>query len=222
MHDPAAQHGDMTFDFGVTELGTSFHQDWTRYAGTVVEHVHNSYGFEGDPGRVLLLIEDLLRLRDSRLDGRDLHLLWSTTDDGGSPWILGRERAWLDELLAAVVPLAQTRDASPASCTTYPACVPDGTSPAAAEHQLRTPEVVDLVALLNQQGDDHIPLPDMRAALIRCAETVCAELAFRFLLRATRRYWMPLTPQIYTRLENLGNAFGYGPHVVDGVANLVE
>ncbi|MFJ8534126.1 hypothetical protein [Streptomyces sp. NPDC093591] len=231
MHDPAAQHEDMTFDFGATALGASYHGDWMLDAENELDHVVRWYGLdgdladsEGDPTGLLLLIEDVLRLRESHLQGEELNVLWRATDQplGGSPEIRGRERAWLDELLSVVVPFAQTLGASPASCATYPACVPDGTSPAAAEHRQRTAEVVDLVALLNQQGNDPIPLPDMRAALVRCAETVCSELAFRFLLRAMQRYRMPLTPQIYTRLETLGSAFGYGPHVVDEIANLVE
>ncbi|MEW2136552.1 hypothetical protein AB0892_08095 [Streptomyces sp. NPDC005409] len=222
MHDPAGQHEHVTFDFGVTRLGASFHQDWSSNADTPLEHVLNLYGPDGDPGFVLPIVEDILRLRDSCLDGQDLHLLWSAIGDG-TPWILGRERVWLDELLSAIIPLAQARGASPASYTTYPVCVPVGASAAAAEHRQLAAEVVDLVGLLDQvQPWAHTPLEQTRQSLIRCAETVCSELAFRFLVNAPHQFCSRLSLDTYGRLERLSAAFGHGPHVVDTVKYLTD
>ncbi|MCP3820343.1 hypothetical protein NLX86_20245 [Streptomyces sp. A3M-1-3] len=227
MHDPAAQHEDMTFDFGVTELGTSFHGDWILYADTALDHALAYLGGRNpglEPGRVLLLIEDVLRLRDSDLTGEELSVLWLATGTpmDGQPEIGGKERASVDRLLSLIVPIARARGASEDACTTYPVCVPDGASPATVEHRRRTAEVVAMVGLLDQGGDQDTRSAATRHALMRCAEVVCAELAFRFLLCAVNSFGTPLTPAAYERLEHLAAAFGYGPHVVDAVKYLVS
>ncbi|MCX4718731.1 hypothetical protein OG818_23560 [Streptomyces virginiae] len=81
----------------------------------------------------------------------------------------GKERDWLQEVVSFVVPLAKSRGASTAACSTYPECVPDGTSPAAVEHRRLTAEVVELVGLLNQRSGHEVPLDSMQEALRRCA-----------------------------------------------------
>ncbi|MFF8828630.1 hypothetical protein [Streptomyces sp. NPDC015131] len=222
MHDPAAEHGETVFDFGVTALGASFHGDWVLDAQDALDHVRTYLGTEGDPAGLVLLVEDLLRLRDSGLDDDELAALWHATDPplGGAPVIRGDARGWLDRLLAVVVPLARARGASKASCTTYPPCAGDGTD--AAGHRRLAPEVVELVALLDPRAEHHEPVGTVRRALVRCAETVCPELAFRFLLHAANGYWSRLTPETFGRLERAGTAFGYGPHVVDAVRHLVD
>ncbi|MGW7318917.1 hypothetical protein [Streptomyces sp. NPDC054865] len=165
----------------------------------------------------------LLRLRDPGLSGTEIDLLWQATDVSfGVPAIGGEEREWLDEVPAWAVPLARGRGASTGSVTTYPACVPDGASPAAAEHRRLTAQVLDLVELLDKDGHGDTPLGATRAAPRRCATTVCAELAFRFLVSALMRFAVRLSPARYGRLERLGTAFGYGPHVVDAAAFLVD
>ncbi|MGX1885369.1 hypothetical protein [Streptomyces sp. NPDC055287] len=224
MHDPTAQRDETVFDFGLTALGASFHGDWCLDAEDELAHVLTYLGPEGEPAGLALLIEDILRLRDSGLDADELGLLWHATDPplGGAPQIRGAERAWLERLLTVVVPLARARGASEASCTTYSRCVPNGTSAAAAEHRQRTGEVVELIGLLDQRTEGHMPLPRTREALVRCAETVCSELAFRFLLHAAHQFWSRLSPETYGRLEHLSAAFGHGPHVVDAVRYLTD
>ncbi|MEU6760531.1 hypothetical protein [Streptomyces sp. NPDC046685] len=226
MHDPAAQNEWVVFDFGVTALGASFHGDWILDAEDELEHVLTYLGPpEGDPTGIALLIEDILRLRDSGLDGDELNLLWRATDPphGGSPEFRGAERAWLEQLLAVAVPLAGARGASEADCTTYHRCVPDGTGAAAVEHRRLAAEVVDLVGLLDQsQPWAHTPLEQTRQALVRCAETVCSELAFRFLVNAAHQFCSRLSLETYGRLERLSAAFGHGPHVVDAVKYLTD
>ncbi|MEG3630712.1 hypothetical protein [Streptomyces poriticola] len=228
MHDPAAQHDWVVFDFGVTGLGASFHGDWVLYSGTALEHALTHLGGsdpEPDPERVLLLIEDVLRLRDSGLSGEDLSALWRATGTpmDGQPEIGGREHAALDRLLAMAVPLARARGASRERVTTYPSCVPDGASPAAVEHRRRTADIVSLAGLLGREGPEGADLRPAatRRAVVRCAETVCAELAFRFLLCAVGSFAVPLSPASYARLEEVAAAFGYGPHIVDAVEYLV-
>ncbi|MGW7315791.1 hypothetical protein [Streptomyces sp. NPDC054854] len=221
MHDPADSEW-MTLGFGVTALGASFHNDWTLQADDRRDHLTHLYRPQGDPTPILLLIEDLLRLRNSGLDGTEIDLLWQATDVSyGVPGIAGEEREWLDEVLAWAVPLARGRGACADSVMTYPTCVPNGTSPAAATHRRLTAQVLDLVELLDQDGHGDTPLGATRAALRRCATTVCAELAFRFLVGALSRFAVRLSPAHYSRLEHLGTAFGYGPHVVDAAAYLV-
>jgi len=223
MHDPVAQRDDLHFDFGVTALGGSFHNDWPLDAATAADHIVQWYGREGDPGPVLLLIEDLLRLRDSGLDGPELDLLWLATDVAlGVPGIGGEERASVDHVLSLVVPLARSRGAAAESCTSYPACVPHGTTPAAVDHLRRTPEVVALIGLLGPERRRDTPLGATQDALERCAETVCAELAFRFMICAASTYSVRLSPAVYERCERLGTSFGYGPHLVDAVKYLVD
>ncbi|MFG2974544.1 hypothetical protein ACGFYY_16325 [Streptomyces sp. NPDC048331] len=133
MHNPVAERDDLAFDFGATALGRSFHYDWTNYAVSPLDHIAQRYGERGDPTPILLLVEDLLRLRDSDLSGGEINLLWCATDIAlGAPVTAGKERDWLQEVGSFVVPLAKSRGASTAACSTYPECVPDGTSPAAA------------------------------------------------------------------------------------------
>ncbi|MFE6456631.1 hypothetical protein ACFVP0_04085 [Streptomyces cinereoruber] len=224
MHDPEARHEWVDFDFGATALGSSFHRDWSDYADDALDHIARRYGSEGDPAPLLLLVEDLLRLRDSGLGGEEIALLWEATDMSlGAPGTPGKEREWLQEVVSFVVPVARSRGASASSCSAFPACVPDGTSPAAIEHRRLTADVVELIGTLDQQRPwSHVPLAAMRGALVRCAEEVCAELAFRFLLHAANGYWSRLAPETYDRLERLGTAFGYGPHVVDAIRHLVD
>ncbi|MFJ3636512.1 hypothetical protein [Streptomyces sp. NPDC090112] len=218
MHD-LPEHDWVTLDFGVTALGASFHSDWILQADDRRDHLNHLYQPEGDPTPVLLLIEDLLRLRDSGLSGTEIDLLWQSTDVAlGVPGIAGEEREWSDEVLAWAVPLAQGRGARTDSVTTYPACVPDGPSSAAAAHRRLTNQVLDLVELLSQDGAGDTPLDATRAALRRCASTVCSELAFRFLISALMRFAVRLSPLHYGRMERLGASFGYGPHVVDAAA----
>lgn len=229
MHDRESQHEWMDFDFGVTALGSSFHGDWVLDAEDELDHVRAYLGApEGDPTGLILLVEDILRLRDSGLDGEELNLLWRATDPpyGGSPEIRGAERAWLERLLDVAVPLARASGASEADCSSYPPCGVGGQSAVAVEHRRLAADVVELVGSLGQRPDrSHVPLEPplepVRDALVRCAETVCSELAFRFLLRAADKLCSRLSPVTYRRLERLGAAFGYGPHVVDAVRYLV-
>ncbi len=223
MHNPVAERDDLTFDFGATELATSFHRDWSSYADSALDHIAQQYGTQGDPARILLLVEDLLRLRASVLSGEEIGLLWRAADISlGAPDMPGKEREWLDEVVSSVVPIARSRGASGASCSTFPPCVPDGASPAALEHRRLTAEVVALVGLLSQSRRSDAPLGPAQATLRRCAETVCAELAFRFMLCAVNCFGTRLSPEAYDRLERLSTAFGHGQHVVDAVKYLVD
>ncbi|MGW7052951.1 hypothetical protein [Streptomyces sp. NPDC054887] len=223
MHNPVAERDDLIFDFGATDLATTFHLDWTNYADDALDHIAQRYGTQGDPTSVLLVIEDLLRLRTSVLRGEEIGLLWRATGISlGAPHLPGKEREWLDEVLSFLVPIARSRGASVASCSTVPPCVPDGASPAAIEHRRLTPEVVALVGLLSQSRQSDVPLGLTRTTLRRCAETVCAELAFRFVLCAANSWGTRLSPETYGRLERLSAAFGHGPHVVDAVRYLVH
>ncbi|MGW2561583.1 hypothetical protein ACWCXB_20465 [Streptomyces sp. NPDC001514] len=225
MHEPAVQQEWVDFDFGVTALGASFHGDWCLTADDALDHVRAYYGTEGDPTGLILLIEDILRLRDSSLTGDELNLLWSAAESpgGGSPEIRGAERPWLELLLGAVTTLARARGASEQDCTVHPGCVPEGTTAAAAEHHRLTADVLDLIGLLDQgRSELRMPLAPTQEALRKCAVTVCSELAFRFLLNALNQAWAGLSPESYGRLERLGTAFGYGPYVVDRLQYLMD
>ncbi|MFE2528423.1 hypothetical protein ACFXEL_29810 [Streptomyces sp. NPDC059382] len=225
MHNPAAQQDWLDFDFGVAALGASFHGDWCLTADDAIDHVRAYLGTEGDPTGPVLLIEDILLLRDSVLTGSELNLLWRATDPpgGGSPEIRGAERAWFEQLLSEATTVARGRGASERDCTVQPECVPDGKTAAASQHRRLTVAVLELIDLLDEGLSDlHMPLAPTQEALRRCATTVCSELAFRFLLHALNQSSPQLSLESYGRIEGLGTAFGYGPYVVDRLLYLTE
>ncbi|MFB8395815.1 hypothetical protein [Streptomyces yangpuensis] len=226
MHDPEAQHEWLAFDFGVTGLCGSYHNDWPLDAPGPVEHALAYWGPDGDPTGLILVLEDLVRLDRSPLTPAELDLLWEAPGDplGGSPTFGGARRAWLDQLLAALAPLALSRGASESQWAALTVCMPDGTGPAAVGHQRLMTEVLDLTSLLDgaraaREGESFVAT---RAAIERCAREVCPELAFRFLLHALARFDCPVSAEVYSRLERVSTAFGHGPYVVEAHRHRVE
>ncbi|MFD3537504.1 hypothetical protein [Streptomyces sp. NPDC058664] len=218
MHEPAVHRDWVEDDFGVTALGSSYHNDWSRYTNDPIEHALTYLGPTGDPAFPVLLIEDLQRLVSSPLSGEELGRLWGALGGalGGSPTFAGAERAWFHRLLAAVTRLAVARGAREAQWAELPACTPEPPGTVAAEHQRLMPEVLAMTGLLDRAraGEGGLALAT-RQAIERCVTLVCPELGFRFLLHALGRFGCGLTVPEYTRLEELSSAFGHGPFVVD-------
>lgn len=177
MHDPALTPDDLLFDFGITALGASFHGDWLLDADSEQEHIASvtastEHGILGQS----LLVEDVLRLRDSALTGPEIAALWALTNRDafdGSPSIEGRERPWLDEVLAVVTPVIRAYGAPSAQWTTVPPCPPGHA------HRHLAGEVTALLNELTPRQDAGVTSATATAALTRCAELVCSELAFR-------------------------------------------
>ncbi|MFJ3205619.1 hypothetical protein [Streptomyces sp. NPDC086989] len=219
MHDLDLHDDWMTSDFGITDLCGSYHNDWPLTAAGPVEHALAYWGPDTDPTGLVLILEDLIRLDRSPLTHAELDLLWQAPGDslGGSPTFGGAPRAWLDQLLAALGPLAQTRGAEESLWTTPTTCMPNGTEPSAQERQRLAPQVLDLTGLLDgarasRQGESFTAT---RTAIESYASKVCPELAFRFLLHALDRFDCSLSTEDYSRLEEVGKGFRYGPYVVD-------
>ncbi|MFF5922725.1 hypothetical protein ACFY8C_31050 [Streptomyces flavochromogenes] len=224
MHEPDTFHDWVDDDFGATALGSSYHNDWSRYTDDPIDHALNYLGPTGDPAFLILLIEDLQRLFSSPLSGEELGRLWGALGDplGASPAFDGAERPWFHRLLEAVTRLAVARGAREAQWADLPGCSPEPTGTVAAEHQRLVPEVLGVAGLLDQgRVDDRGPALATRSAIERCVTLVCPELAFRFLLHALGRFGCSLSPADYTRLRSLSSAFGHGPFVVSAHRNLL-
>ncbi|MFF8387339.1 hypothetical protein ACF053_27365 [Streptomyces kanasensis] len=218
MHDSALTPDDLTFDFGITALGGSFHGDWILDAESEQQHIAMMTGStqHGIVNQVLL-IEDLLRLRDSALTDAEISTLWELTNSNafdGSPSIKDREREWLDEVLAVVVPVVQRFGAPESSWTSVAPCPP--------HHQAVVGEVKAVLNLVRPRQNAGVTLTEARAAVNRCADTVCPELAFRFALHAFTAFHSSISPQVFDRLGRLGSRLGYGEYVVGRIDYLVD
>ncbi|MEU0275357.1 hypothetical protein [Streptomyces sp. NPDC006307] len=220
LHDSALTPDDLTFDFGITGLGGSFHGDWILDAESEQQHIAAMTGFT-EHGIVsqLLLIEDVLRLRDSALTGAEVSTLWELTNSNafdGSPSIKGRECVWLDEVLAVVVPVVERFGAPTSSWTSIAPCLPHH------DHQALAGEVKAVPDLVRPRQNAGVTPHEARAAVNRCADTVCPELAFRFALHALTAFHSSVSPQVFDRLGDLGSRFGYGEYVVGRIDYLVD
>ncbi|WP_406052144.1 hypothetical protein OG280_37015 [Streptomyces virginiae] len=218
MHDPESQHEWLAFDFGVTGICGSYHNDWPLDASGPVEHALNYLGTQADHTSLVLLLEDLVRLDRSALSTAELDVLWQAPGDplGGSPTFGGGEGAWLKQLLPAVTRLARSRGVHDSAWAEPSACMPDGTGSAAMAHQALTSEVLQLGTALErtrlERPGESVVIS--REAVEHCLAVVCPELAFRFLLHTFARYDCPLSPGTYARLEEVSRAFGHGAYLV--------
>ncbi|MEU5330023.1 hypothetical protein [Streptomyces parvus] len=89
--------------------------------------------------------------------------------------------------------------------------------------RLLTDDVKQLTDRLGPRQDAvGVTLSQARDALTRCAEEVCGEIAFRFLLHGFEAFGSPVPRELYGRLERFGERFGYGPNVVDRLHHWVE
>lgn len=237
MHDRTTTSDDLCFDFGLTGLGGSFHGDWVLFAADQWDHIAQWYGPAGADSekRRLLLGDDVRRLVGSSLTGAELNALWRLTDSNaldGSPEIAGRERDWLERTLA---PGAGTPEPHHGGAGTAPADVAScalgtggsetdaGVPSLAYGHRLLADDVKELIDRLDPRQDAvGVTLPQARQALTRCVEEVCSEIAFRFLLHGFEAFGSRVPRDLRSRLERVGERFGYGPHVVDRLDHLVE
>ncbi|WP_128816937.1 hypothetical protein [Streptomyces sp. S063] len=232
MHDPTINSDDLSFDFGLTGLGGSFHGDWVLFAADQWDHITQWCGPPDAQGvgRRLLLADDVRRLVESPLTGAELNALWRLTDSNaldGSPEIGGRERDWPRRASAlaggTAAPHRGGAGAAPCARGTGGPETDEGVSSPTYAHRLLTDDVKQLIDRLDPCRDAvGVTLPQARDALTRCAEEVCAEMAFRFLLHGFEAFGSSVPRELYGRLERVGERFGYGPHVVDRVHHLTE
>ncbi|WP_256095993.1 hypothetical protein [Streptomyces sp. EN23] len=190
MHDPTINSDDLSFDFGLTGLGGSFHGDWVLFAADQWDHITQWCGppdAQGG-GRRLLLADDVRRLVESPLTGAELNALWRLTDSNaldGSPEIGGRERDWPRRASALAGGTAEPHrgGAGAAPCargTGGPETDEDVSSPTYA-HRLLTDDVKQLIDRLDPCRD------------------------------AVEAFGSSVPRELYGRLERVGERFGYGP-----------
>ncbi|WP_258574382.1 hypothetical protein [Streptomyces shenzhenensis] len=190
-----------------------FHYDWTHNGDTGAEAVRYHLVPESDPAEVLSLRRDA-RLLLEHLDSDMIETLWQagTYPAGGFSdprrgFTTGAE--WMETITGLCdVWLAGKQNVSPLTG----ADAEDGA------------QLVDAVLA---EIDQARFLPDrVRQALAECARRCTPDLAFRLLLRAipqsVRGFDLPLTPEQYARLEELGSALYYGEFVVNDVKFAVE
>ncbi|MCX4654206.1 hypothetical protein OG249_20245 [Streptomyces microflavus] len=223
---------DLCFDFGLTGLGGSFHGDWVLFAVDQWDHVTQWYGPPGADRdkRRLLLRDDVRRLLDCALVDAELNTLWRLTDSDaldGSPEIGGQERVWLERTLTVAEPYGPGEAVlpPPGPCALRGG-TPEPDSEARSltyEHRMLADDVKELIGLLDpRQQAVGATLPEARAALTRCVDEVCSEIAFRFLLHGFEAFGSFVSQDLYGQLERVGERFRYGPHVVDRLHYLVS
>ncbi|MGW0641856.1 hypothetical protein [Streptomyces badius] len=204
MHDPTINSDDLSFDFGLTGLGGSFHGDWVLFAADQWDHITQWCGPPDAQGvgRRLLLADDVRRLVESPLTGAELNALWRLTDSNaldGSPEIGGRERDWPRRASAlaggTAAPHRGGAGAAPCARGTGGPETDEGVSSPTYAHRLLTDDVKQLIDRLDPCRDAvGVTLPQARDALTRCAEEVCAEIAFRFLLHGFEAFGSSVPP----------------------------
>ncbi|MFF4310553.1 hypothetical protein ACWDFR_28925 [Streptomyces sp. 900105755] len=188
-----------------------FHYDWTHNGDTGAEAVRYHLVPELDPEEVLSLRRDA-RLLLEHLGSDMIETLWQagTYPAGGFSdprrgFTTGAE--WMKTIIGLCDDwLAGRQNVSPLTG----ADAEDGTQLADA-----------VLAEIDQARF----LPDrVRQALAECARRCTPDLALRLLLRAipqsVRGFDLPLTPERYARLEELGSALHYGEFVVSEVRHL--
>ncbi|WP_274564979.1 hypothetical protein [Streptomyces spiramyceticus] len=232
MHDPIPSEPELCFDFGITGLGASYHGDWTLDAKDERDHITHLMAQSEGTRALLLLIEDVLRLKRSSLADSEINALWRLTDSSphdGSPEIGNRVPQWLDDILSVVVPMAEKRGTAKASWSAVERCAQGPKTPESGpndavshEHQMLVTEVADLIQGLKPRQEADISLKEAKGALQRCAETVCSELAFRFTVCAYSAFYARLSRDTYRHMEHISARFGHGPHVVGAVEYLID
>ncbi|MEV6741963.1 hypothetical protein AB0N14_35750 [Streptomyces sp. NPDC051104] len=192
------------FDFGVSRVMASFHQDWIYDGDTAADVVAKHLAESVDE-------EALAVRRDARVLGNlpspTLEVLW----DAGAQYmpsfrLLGGGAEWTrtvvglcDERLSAngdVRPLTGADTEDGVAC-------------------------LDMVVAEIEAA--RFLEPEVRAALTDCARRCTPDVAFRVLLRAIRcAPHASLSSEQYVRLEAVGSALRYGEFLVDFVRYLVE
>ncbi|MFF3616171.1 hypothetical protein [Streptomyces sp. NPDC002580] len=193
------------FDFGVSRVMSSFHQDWIHDGDTAADVVAKHLAESVD--------EEALAVR------RDAHVLGnlpsSTSEvlwDAGAQYmpsheLLGGGAEWTRTVVALCdARLSANADVRPLAG----ADVEDG--------------MACLDAVVAEIEATQFLEAEVRAALTDCAIRCTPDLAFRILLRAIRcaSDYPTLSPEQYARLEAIGVALQYGEFLVDFVRYLIE
>jgi hypothetical protein len=192
------------FDFGVSWVMHSFHQDWMHDGDTAADVVANRLAGSADE-------EALAVRRDARILGslpsKTLEVLWRAgTDYLPAFELIGTGSEWTQTVVGLCdARLSAKEDVRPLSG----ADTEDGM------------DCLDAV-VAEIEGTRFLEA-EVRAALVDCARRCTPDLALRVLLRAI--VCAPdasLSPDRYARLEAIGSDLRYGEFVVDDVKFLVE
>ncbi|MEU6323067.1 hypothetical protein [Streptomyces sp. NPDC047009] len=192
------------FDFGVSRVMASFHQDWIHDGATVADVVAKHLAESVDEGALAVR-------RDARVLGGlpspTLEVLW----DAGAQYMPGFERLGGGaEWTRTVVGLCDARLSANADVYALTgADAEDGTA--------------CLDAVVAEIEGAWFLTGEVRSTLTDCARHCTPDVAFRVLLRAIRcAPEASLSSEQYTRLEAIGSALRYGEFVVDSVRYLVQ
>ncbi|MEE1751212.1 hypothetical protein [Streptomyces sp. SP18CS02] len=185
---------------------------------------------ERDASSLQLLIDDVLLLRGSVLSDGELDVLWRVISAGSLhvPEAWGRGQGWLDAVLTGAVTLVAGPGADAGTWSVRRCAQARGSAHASAHgnrairrHRLLTGEVLNLVGGLEDPLDEVVPLAVVRSVLVRMAQAVCSELAFRFLLRCHLLLSAPLSRGTYQRARRVSQGFGHCVGVVESMRLIV-
>ncbi|MFB7577273.1 hypothetical protein [Streptomyces sp. NPDC056165] len=192
------------FDFGVSRVMASFHQDWIYDGDTAADVVAKHLAESVDE-------EALAVRRDARVLGGlpspTLEVLW----EAGSQYMPAFERPGGGaEWTRTVAGLCEAR-----------------LSAHSEVHALTGADAEDgtacLDAVVAEIEEARFLTAEVRSALTDCARHCTPDLAFRVLLRAVMCAPEPsLSAAQYARMEAIGSALRYGEFVVDSVRYLVQ
>lgn len=214
---------DFVFDFGLSALASLFSGSW-QYEGTVRENIERLVLADAGlaPGsQAAVLLDDVLRLRESPLSTETITTLWQAASNGGLGGGIDVEgRDWLGQI--ADVCRERLREVAPAyeAAPIVPRAYPAGlTEQVRGELQ----EVAPALAARTVNSYDHETTGStVTNALDQVVGLVDPDLGFRLFLRVLDGLSVPLTREQYGRYVSIGDAFGYGGYLVSEVEGLVQ
>ncbi|MFI1360311.1 hypothetical protein ACH4TV_43040 [Streptomyces sp. NPDC020898] len=209
---------DFVFDFGLSALTSLFSGSW-QYEGTVRENIERLVLADAGlaPGsQAAVLLDDVLRLRESPLSTDTITTLWQAASNGSLGGGIDAEgRDWLGQIVDVcrqrLREVAPAYEAAPFVPRTYPVGLTEE-----VRGELR--EVVPALAVRTANSYDHdITDSTVTNALEQVVDLVDPDLGFRLFLRVLDALSVPLTRGQCGRYVSIGEAFGYGGDLVSGV-----
>lgn len=201
----------MEFDFGLTALGTRFHMDWWHDGPDPAAVVRGWAELvavdEAGREEIRLVHRDVRLLLGSPLADEEIHTLWRAAAayypvDPVTP----RGRAWLSGIDRVL-------------------CTVAAAGPAPVRGGSDVDAVVRLAHALHQEYElplEPIPVDVVRNAVIRCAEDVDSDLAFRFLLHAYAAYGTPVPASRHVEFRRISESLGHGEFMLAAIDYLTE
>ncbi|WP_105973069.1 hypothetical protein [Streptomyces geranii] len=206
---------DFVFDFGLSALASLFSGPW-GYEGTVRENIERLVLADAGlaPGsQAAVLLDDVLRLRESPLSADTITTLWlaaSNGDPGGGVDVEGRD--WLGRI--ADVCRERLREVAPGyeAAPVVPRAHPAGLTEE-VRGELREMAPALATRTVNSHGHE-VTGSAATNALEQVVGLVDPDLGFRLFLRVLDGLSVPLTRERRGRYVSIGERFGYGEYLV--------